>query len=119
MREITWFAGYDGIKMKFFNYNVATETKEGSRATTWIKADEASATVNQLSVTLPEFRKSNVTIGCEVRVLKDNRGGGVRSNKLYKEVRVLLGYFFPVPFFCLVSFVFDVPQHNGKVPIPL
>jgi|ERR1712029_776567 len=85
VREITWFAGYDGIKMKFFNYNVATDTKEGSRQTTWIKADDASATVNQLSVTLPEFRKPNVTIGCEVRVLKDNRGGGVRSNKLYKE----------------------------------
>merc|ERR1719450_1062353 len=70
--------------MKFFNYNVATETREG-KSLVWISADGESATVNQLKVTLPEFRKSNVTIGCEVRVLKDNGGGGVRSNKLYKE----------------------------------
>ena len=43
------------MKMKFFNYNLATSVKEGSG--TWVKADGESATQNQLSVTLPEFRR--------------------------------------------------------------
>ena len=43
------------MKMKFFNYNLATSVKEGSG--TWVKADSESATQNQLSVTLPEFRR--------------------------------------------------------------
>lgn len=69
--------------MKFFNYNLATSVKEGSG--TWVKADSESATQNQLSVTLPEFRSPNITIGCEVRVMRDNGGAGVRAHKEYRE----------------------------------
>ena len=85
VREITWFAGYNGMKMKIFSYNVGTEEKEGS-SYSYIKTDESSATDNSLIITLPEFRESTLTIGCEVQILRDSGSGSVRHSKKYKEV---------------------------------
>ena len=51
----------------------------------FVKVDGASATDNSLRVTLPQFRSSKLTVGCEVQVIRDN-GGGVRHSKKYKDV---------------------------------
>merc|ERR1719259_52145 len=81
VREIKWFAGYNGMKMKMFSHNIGTGEKEGS-AISFIETEKATDT--SLTVTLTEFREPQMTIGCEIQVLRDS-GGTVRHSKKYKE----------------------------------
>ena len=37
-------------------------------------------------VIIPVLGSPNITIGCEVRVMRDNGGAGVRAHKEYREV---------------------------------
>ncbi len=84
VREIKWYAGYTGFKSKIFEYSITTGKKVPT-ALSFIKVDEASATEDELTVTLTEFRDPTMTVGCEVEVVRDNGYGKLRHSKKLGE----------------------------------
>ena len=52
-----------------------------------IRTDGDTATEDELTVTFPEFRGTPVTVGCEVKVLRDNGYG--KLSTLQKRAEVL------------------------------
>ena len=79
-----WFAGYPGFKSKIFDFAVTTGKKE-TTPLSFIRVDEASATEEELTMTLTDFRDPNMTISCEVEVVRDNGYGKLRHNKKLGE----------------------------------
>ena len=57
VRHINWFVGYDTISLKIFDFAVTTGRKE-SPPLAFITVDEASATEDELTITLTEFREA-------------------------------------------------------------
>jgi hypothetical protein len=49
------------------------------------RIDAASATEDELTITLTEFRDPTFTIGCEVEVVRDNGYGKLRHSKKLGE----------------------------------
>ena len=89
MRQIKWFAGYksssgSSFRSKIFDFAVTTGKKE-STPLAFIRVDEASATEDELTMTLTEFRDPNMTISCEVEVVRDNGYGKLRHSKKLGE----------------------------------
>ncbi|XP_059091785.1 uncharacterized protein LOC131887243 [Tigriopus californicus] len=80
VREITWFLGYSGFRTKIFGYAVSTGVKEGSNFP-FVSVDEHSVTDSELTITLTDFRDENMTLGCEVEVIRDNGYGKLRHDK--------------------------------------
>jgi len=87
VREISWYIAYDGFKSKIFNYLVTKGKKEES-IYSFVKTDSNSATENDLTITMREFRKSPMTIGCEVEVIRDDNYGRINYSKKKGEVNV-------------------------------
>ena len=89
VRQIKWFAGYksssgSSFRSKIFDFAVTTGKKE-STPLAFIRVDEASATEDELTMTLTEFRDPNMTISCEVEVVRDNGYGKLRHSKKLGE----------------------------------
>ena len=84
VRQIKWFAGYPGFKSKIFDFAVTTGKKE-TTPLSFIRVDEASATEEELTMTLTDFRDPNMTISCEVEVVRDNGYGKLRHSKKLGE----------------------------------
>ena len=89
VRQIKWFAGYksssgSSFSSKIFDFAVTTGKKEKTDLA-FIRVDEASATEEELTVTLLEFRDPNMTFKCEVEVVRDNGYGKLRHSKKLGE----------------------------------
>ena len=89
VRQIKWFAGYksssgSSFRSKIFDFAVTTGKKE-TTPLAFIRVDEASATEEELTMTLTEFRDPNMTISCEVEVVRDNGYGKLRHSKKLGE----------------------------------
>ncbi len=84
IREIDWFVAYSGFRTKIFHLSVTSGTKEKS-VYPFIQTDDVSADHEHLTVTLTEFRDSNMTFGCEVTSVRDNGYGKLRHYKKLGE----------------------------------
>jgi len=73
VREITWYAGYNGMSRKIFHHDIAGGQSKAS-VHSWIKAEEGSATEKELSITLPEFRESKMMLKCEIKAKREIAG---------------------------------------------
>lgn len=73
VREITWFAGYNGMSRKIFHHDIAGGQSKAS-VHSWIKAEEGSATEKELSITLPEFREAKMMLKCEIKAKREIAG---------------------------------------------
>lgn len=71
-----------------FHYHVTTGKKEDSTFA-HVKTLGELATENELTIVLPEFRRSQITVGCEVEVLRDNGYGKLAHSQKMEEVSVL------------------------------
>jgi len=73
VREITWYAGYNGMSRKIFHHDIAGGQSKAS-VHSWIKAEEGSATEKELSITLPEFREAKMMLKCEIKAKREIAG---------------------------------------------
>ena len=72
-------------KIQIFDYHVTTGKKENSQYS-FVKTEDATATESELTIVLPEYRGSPLTLGCEVEVLRDNGYGKLAHSKKNDEV---------------------------------
>jgi len=87
VREINWFISYKGFSAQIFNFMVSTGQKKNS-IYSHIRTDGDTATEDELTVTFPEFRGTPVTVGCEVKVLRDNGYGKLSTLQKRAELPV-------------------------------
>jgi len=73
IREITWYAGYNGMSRKLFHNDIAGGQSKAS-VHSWIKAEDGTATDKELTITLPEFREAKMTLKCEVKARREIAG---------------------------------------------
>ena len=86
VHSIKWFAAYSGVRSKIFELNVATGAVQASPLS-FITVDGATATDDEVAVTLTEFRDSPMTFGCEVMVTKGNNyGSGTYTRRFTKKL---------------------------------
>ena len=65
---------------------MVTKGKKEESIYSFVKTDSNSATENDLTITMREFRKSPMTIGCEVEVIRDDNYGRINYSKKKGEV---------------------------------
>jgi len=73
IREITWYAGYNGMSRKIYHHDIAGGQSKPS-IHGWIKPEEGTANEKELSITLPEFREGKMMIKCEVKAKREIAG---------------------------------------------
>jgi len=73
VREITWYAGYNGMSRKIFHHDIAGGQSKAS-VHSWIKPEDGTATAEELSVTLPEFREGKMMLKCEIKAKREIAG---------------------------------------------
>jgi len=73
IRKITWYAGYDGMSSKILEHQVNGITKSNG-VYSWINVNVRTATADELTITLPEFRENKMVVKCEVNARSETSG---------------------------------------------